>query len=417
MTGYATASGEPLTRPEPLRNLRALQTRFFWLIGASGSIVFIEPSPYEVVMALAVVFFFATGPKITPLLLVPLGLLTGINIGYSIGAANLFGDTKVFYWVLTSWYMAMTAMFFACALLEDTRERLTALSRGYVFGAVIASLAGIGGFFNLIPGAQDLLTFGMRAKGTFKDPNVLGAFLIYPAVYCMQQVIEGPFWKAVRNAAVFGLIAITIFLAFSRGAWGVLAGAMLMATALMFLTAPSLQRRMRIVTLVLAAAACIAVAVMFLLSSDYTASLFNERASLDQPYDTGRFGRFGRHILGAAMALDYPFGIGPLQFHRFFPEDTHNSFLNAFMSGGWISGVLYPALIFTTIIYGARYLFTRTPWQGLYIVVYSTLFMMIMESLIIDTDHWRHYYMLLGATWGVIAASARWTATTRDRAS
>ena len=80
--------------------------------------------------------------------------------------------------------------------------------------------------------------------------------------------------------------------------------------------------------------------------------MFRQRASFDQSYDEGRFGRFGRHILGADMALDLPFGIGPLQFHNYFPEDTHNSYLNAFMSGGWIAGVCYPALVFVTVILG-----------------------------------------------------------------
>ena len=85
-----------------------------------------------------------------------------------------------------------------------------------------------------------------------------------------------------------------------------------------------------------------------LLSFDTIAQMFKQRASFDQSYDEGRFGRFGRHILGADMALDLPFGIGPLQFNRYFPEDTHNSYLNAFMSGGWLSGICYPALVFTT---------------------------------------------------------------------
>ena len=48
--------------------------------------------------------------------------------------------------------------------------------------------------------------------------------------------------------------------------------------------------------------------------------LFKERASFDQSYDEGRFGRFGRHILGFELALDLPFGIGPLQFGKIFPE-------------------------------------------------------------------------------------------------
>jgi hypothetical protein len=245
----------------------------------------------------------------------------------------------------------------------------------------------------------------MRARGTFKDPNVLSAFLIYPAVYCMQQIIEGAFWKALRHTIYLGIIAITIFLAFSRGAWGTLVVASLMTTLLMFLTASSRSRRVRIVMLVLAAVVLGALAITALLSISSTASLFDERASLHQPYDSGRFGRFWRHVLGAKMALDYPLGIGPLQFRTFFPEDTHNSFLNAFMSGGWLSGVLYPTLIFTTFIYAFRCLFARTPWRQRYIAVFSTFAVTMGESFIIDTDHWRHYYLLLGVTWGIIVAT------------
>jgi hypothetical protein len=152
---------------------------------------------------------------------------------------------------------------------------------------------------------------------------------------------------------------------------------------------------------VLAGAALIAV----LLSFDSISEMFRQRASLEQSYDEGRFGRFGRHILGAQMALDLPFGIGPLQFHRYFPEDTHNSYLNAFMSGGWLSGICYPALILLTVIFGFRQLFVRVPWQRPYLAIYSAFLGTVGESFVIDTDHWRHFWMMLGAIWGMIAAN------------
>jgi hypothetical protein len=142
-----------------------------------------------------------------------------------------------------------------------------------------------------------------------------------------------------------------------------------------------------------------------LLSFDSIAEMFRQRASFDQSYDEGRFGRFGRHILGAEMALDLPFGIGPLQFHHFFPEDTHNSYLNAFMSGGWISGICYPALVFTTVILGFRHIFTPVPWQRAYLAVFSAFVGTVGESFVIDTDHWRHFWMMLGAMWGMFAAA------------
>ena len=142
-----------------------------------------------------------------------------------------------------------------------------------------------------------------------------------------------------------------------------------------------------------------------LLSFDSIDSLFKQRASLDQSYDEGRFGRFGRHILGFQMALDLPLGIGPLQFTRFFPEDTHNSYLNAFMSGGWIAGICYPALVFITVIIGFRHVFVRVPWQQTYLAIFAAFLGTVGESFIIDTDHWRHFWMMIGTMWGMFAAA------------
>jgi hypothetical protein len=401
MTDFAIAAPE---RPT-IFGLKPLQHGLLWLVGASGAIVFIEPSPYEIAIVLSIVVFCASGLRLAAPLLIPIALLIGIGIGYSIGAVELLEDTEILNWLLTSWYMAVAAVFFMLVCLEDTGDRLDALARGYLAGALVASLAGIAGYFGLVPGGEDLLTYAGRARGTFKDPNVLAAFLIFPALYALQRVIEGSFWSALRNGLALGILSLAIFLAFSRAAWGTFAGSALLMIALMFVTASSQQQRARIVTLAAVAVALSVVAIAVLLSFDQVSNLFKERASFNQPYDSGRFGRFGRHILGAEMALDYPVGIGPLQFRRFFPEDTHNSFLNAFMSGGWISGILYPALVFTTAIYGFRHTFVRTPWQRTYIAIVSTLIVTQLESFIIDTDHWRHYFMLLGLTWGLAVAS------------
>jgi hypothetical protein len=110
------------------------------------------------------------------------------------------------------------------------------------------------------------------------------------------------------------------------------------------------------------------------------------------------------------MALDLPLGIGPLQFTRYFPEDTHNSYLNAFMSGGWLAGMCYPVLIFTTVIVGFRYVFVRVPWQNTYLAIFAAFLGTVGESFIIDTDHWRHFWLMLGAMWGMFAAAQRWQA-------
>ena len=73
-----------------------------------------------------------------PLLL----LLFLVNIGYTIGAIPLMDKPDVVNWIATSWYMAITVIFFAMVVSEDTAARLDMLRRGLIVGALIASIAG-----------------------------------------------------------------------------------------------------------------------------------------------------------------------------------------------------------------------------------------------------------------------------------
>jgi hypothetical protein len=89
------------------------------------------------------------------------------------------------------------------------------------------------------------------------------------------------------------------------------------------------------------------------------------------------------------------------------PEDPHNSYLNAMMSGGWLSGACYLTLVLLTLAFGFRALFVATPWRSTTIVVYAGYVGVAAESVIIDSDHWRHAFLLLGVLWGLIAATHR----------
>src|ERR1043166_5642687 len=216
---YAASGGSTLA-PVTAPGIIALQRALVWLVGACGAIVFIEPSPYEIATLLATIVFFATGMRMRlgfmPLLL----LLFLLNVGYSISAVTVMDQPNVANWIATSWYMAVTVVFFAMAVSEDTERRLDMLRRGLIFGAMIAALAGIAGYFNLVPGGRDLLTLYDRARGTFKDPNVLGAFLILPALFVLQSVVSDRLGKSLRSSVAFFVMALAIVLAFSRLPWG-----------------------------------------------------------------------------------------------------------------------------------------------------------------------------------------------------
>ena len=200
-------------------------------------------------------------------------------------------------------------------------------------------------------------------------------------------------------------MAIAVLLTFSRAAWGQFALTTALLMFLTFVTTRSGNARLRIVLIAIAGAIVLVLMLAALLSIDRVAELFKERALLEQSYDAGHLGRFGRHLLGFQLALDQPFGIGPLQFSRLFPEDPHNTYLNAFLSGGWLSGMVYATLVLTTLLVGLRTVFIDTPWRTTYLAVYCAFVGAAAESVLIDSDHWRHYFLLLGVIWGLMAAS------------
>jgi hypothetical protein len=395
-------------------SVERLRAGLLWLTGLSGAFVFIEPSPYEVTSLLALVVFAATG-LVLRAGLVPLGLLlTFYNIGFSVAAIPVLDAPKTTVWVLTSWYLAATAVFFAAVLAEDPR-RLSPLVRGTMLAGAVAAIAAIAGYSQVVPQLSDLFLRYGRARGTFNDPNVLGAFLVFPMLVAMGRIFAGR-RGTLRACALLALYATALLLSFSRGAWGQAAFAAALMMALSLLTSRSGNERLRVLLVAIVGAALIAGLIALLLSFDSVAALFSQRASLEQGYDVGPLGRFGRHELGALLALDQPFGLGPLQFHNLFVEDPHNAFLNAFMSGGWLSGLTYLALMLVTLGLGLRYAFVRTPWQPAYLAVYCAFAGTFAESLIIDSDHWRHYFLLLGAVWGLMMAARRSVAPARVRA-
>ena len=382
-----------------------LRDGLLWLTGVSGAFVFIEPSPYEYASLLAIFVFAATGLALRAGIM-PLALLLVLyNIGFSIAVIPVLDAPKTAIWVCTTWYLAATAVFFAALIAEDPR-RLAPIVRGTMVAAALAAVAALVGYFQIVPALSDLFLRYGRARGTFNDPNVLGAFLIFPMLIAMGRIFAGR-RGTLGACALVALFASALLLSFSRGAWGQAVFAAVLMMVLSFLTSRSGVERLRILLIAFVGIAVLAGLIVLLLSFDSVAALFAERASFEQGYDVGQFGRFGRHVLGALLALDHPLGLGPLQFHNLFVEDPHNAFLNAFMSGGWLSGLTYLALMLVTLGLGLRCAFVPTPWQRAYLAVYCAFAGTFAESLIIDSEHWRHFYLITGALWGLMLASRR----------
>jgi hypothetical protein len=373
-----------------------------WLVGASGGVVFIEPAPYEFMVILAMVVFAAIGLSLRLAHLPLIFLLIAYDAGYLIGVLPVADLPDTVQWTAVSMFISITALFFALALVDDTERRLDLMLRGYLAVAVIVSIFGIITYFL----GSETFMFAGRSRSTFKDPNVLGAFLVLPALLAVQKTMTGRARDFFVGAATSMILVIQLLLAFSRGAWAAFAVAVVLMLGLSFLTSATGRERRRIVGVAMLGTVALAALLVVILSVPQVSELFQERASFTQEYDTGRFGRFGRHILGAELALDHPWGIGPLQFSKYFPEDPHNSFLDSFMAGGWLSGTAYLGLILVTLMVGLQHVFVRTPWRAAYIAVYAAYAAETGESYIIDVQHWRHYFLIIGVLWGLFAAAA-----------
>ncbi len=384
----------------------AIQRGTLWLLIALSSFVIIEPAPYELVFLVALLVFALTGGLRFSQTLLPMAVLLLVyNIGGVISLIPWMDEEPSARFTAVSVYLMITAIFFAAILREDPLARLETIRKAYLFAAWGAALAAVLGYFN-IAGLYDSFTYAGRASGTFKDPNVLGPFLVLPIVYVLQQVLTGRLGLA-RGLLTMSLPVLAVFLAFSRGAWGNLAASVLLMVGLMFLTSPSSARRARIVVLTLAALAFAVAALLIALSFENIRSVFEIRASLEQSYDQGVTGRFGSQLRSLPLLLEAPNGFGPLRFRWHFPEDPHNVYINAFASYGWIGGIAYLALIAATCVAGWKLVFTRSPWQNHAIAIWSVLFVTILQGIQIDTDHWRHFYLLLGLIWGLAALGPR----------
>jgi len=404
MMGMQTTAA--VTVAAPRLAIETLRGVLLWLMGFAGAFVFIEPSPYEVTGVVAIAIFALTGLALRAALVPLLLLLVFLNVGYATAMLQVVDQGKVVTWVLVSAYLALTAIVYAAMLGANTQARLSWLMRGCLAAGLIASLVAIAAYFRLFGGLSDLFLLYGRARGTFNDPNVLGAFLVLPALLAFQRMLAGRLSTAMGGGVLLLILLAALFLSFSRAAWGQFAFAALLLMGMTFAVSRAPSERLRIALIATVGTVVALLLVAALLSVGQVADLFKERATFDQNYDLGHLGRFGRYILGFDLMLDRPLGIGALQFSKsYFREDPHNTFLNTFMSGGWLGGFAYLTLTLVTAVRGFRFVFARTPWQPTYHVVYATFLGVAGESAIIDIDHWRHYFLILGVLWGLMAVS------------
>jgi O-antigen ligase len=132
-------------------------------------------------------------------------------------------------------------------------------------------------------------------------------------------------------------------------------------------------------------------------------------------YDTGTEGRFGGQEKAIGLILENPLGIGAQEFTtRHHAEEAHNVYLSVLLDAGWLGGSIYWIMVGLTLALGLRHALKRTPARPLFLIAYSAFVANALEGLIVDTDHWRHFYLLMAIVWGLMCARS-WVEQQRRR--
>ena len=381
---------------------------------ASGSIVLVEPAPYDALLLGLMALWFLGGFTVHRLAIPFVALLLLYDLGGFLALLPHMDDPDSTKFMEQSLYLTFAGIFFALFFAEDTLRRADVCLRAFAFSAVVAAASGIAGYFN-IAGTDTLFTLYGRASGTFKDPNVLGSYLILGALALIQTLVLGRTRHVVLTLGSLLVVVSGIFLSFSRGSWGAFAVGALLTVGLAYTTTESPRVRRRVVTMTVLAAIATAIGLVFLLSIGSVRQLFIERFSLTQDYDTGETGRFGNQLRAIPMLIERLNGFGPVRFRLIFDQDSHNSYLGAFSSYGWLGGFSFLLLVGLTMVVGFRQVLVRSPMQRVAQVFWPALFVILVQAFQIDIDHWRHVYLMFGAVWGLEAARVKLLDRARDR--
>jgi O-antigen ligase len=385
--------------------LRSIRLSHLFLAGVFltlllSGITRFEPAPYDILLLLVWSFGLIVGVWRLPLplkadpptvialigtgLLIVFVLINVINIAIASKSIH-----SVIYGGITI-YLALTTIFFWGTLYTYGLRGLKIITRGYLIAAVMSALVAIVGSLGLQPFYELFTTFDGRATALFKDPNVLSPFLVPIALYAFLQVTYS--WRTSHKVAWLGafiVLATGVLLSYSRAGWLNLG----LSFVLFILLSGLIVWRPQIVVLVFGLLIS-TVSVVFL--NPYLRSFILSRFGLAS-YDIDRF---SNQQLALELALENPAGLGPGQAESVLDFAVHNLYLRVLLENGW-AGLLVLLLVFSLTIGFVtwRAITKRGSAKMYYAFVAAALVGQMINSLVIDSLHWRHLFLLLALAW------------------
>ena len=374
---------------------------------ATSSIVMVEPAPCDLLFVLTACLALITGHA-------PIAKRSGIAV---LIAALAFlvvstGSMMLAYKVgSTVRFQGITIYVLLCfctitALIERYGVGFLRVAWAGLFCTLVLTCAiGLLAHYRLLPNSQMFFRddSGLRIKSTFKDPNVFGPFLAMGATVLFGEMLRHRKIGMVRLAA-FGMCCYLLLLSFSRGAWISFAASMSVFVALLL---TMMQQRVLLVRMarlgVVFGLIGVPVLAWLLVQTDLF-SYLESRLSL-QSYDSERFDSQARALDLATVEF---FGIGPGQWvDTRFGIATHNLYLRVLTETGWLGLATFGAFVCACLVAGWQGLRRNSPYAIWYVGGIAILAGTLLESVVIDTLHWRHFFWFLALPVGLLAHEQR----------
>jgi hypothetical protein len=410
----ASTSDAPIERPASCTlNYTRLLNTVFWVTSFSGSVVFIEPSPYDILILLTVIIWILGGVRIHWAVIPGVVCLVLWTIGGYISLIPYWNEVDPIDFMTHTLFISTTGVFYMLFFSENTSRRFDLCMSGYAASCMLAAFIAVGSWAGIFGDVATWTDWG-RAKAPFKDPNVLGSYMVPGILYFAQRLILGRTKYLAVTLVGLPLCAAALFVSFSRGAWGAAIVSLALMAIFSVLTADSRIMRLRIALSAAAVAITVSAGLLAALTDDSVREYFFKRASATQEYDEGPTGRFGNQLRSIPMLLERPNGFGPLRFRKIFGIEPHNSYVNAFASNGWLGGFAFIGLVLTTSFIGFRLCLMRSPYMRHGQLIWPAMFVFFLQAFQIDIDHWRYFFIYLGAVWGLEVGRRKWIGCSPD---
>lgn len=374
------------------------------VIFTTSFFVMFEPAPFDIFFSgFTVAYLIVFGVRISRTSWFAFILVTAFTASrtFTLLMSSDLDSSLRFFGITT--YLSITAWLFSIIVAQRGMALVDAAFRGLYLGTIITGVAVFLSLLHVGPLHDIVLAYGgTRAKGFFKDPNVMSPALIPVVLFSLMKLLER-FSKIHFTAFITS--CFLVFVSFSRGAAVTLIGA---AIIFMFLLARNEGRRAIKKLLFHLFLGSIVLTVVGLITYAYDSQSIIGGGDRSTSYDEDRFYVHGRLL---EEISSNPFGIGPGETNNFiranFTTDgsnaAHETYLRVAIENGWAGLACYLLLVSYTL-----YLAIRTYLAGGYIAKYCAIFLAsyaatLVSAFTVDTLHWRHQWWIIAFIWGIAA--------------